>query len=82
MAKKEKQMPLYVCHLCGEQFRGNGYTRHEEACRRKYAMGDSIKLYPVPLPRVLHTAFSNWCARERLTLAEGVEQLIKEKTGV
>lgn len=80
--KKEREIPVYLCPICGKSIRGNGYARHEAACRRKKELGsETTKLYPIPLPTPRYQAFVAWCEAEGLTLAEGVDRLIHEKLG-
>ena len=80
--KRPREMPVYVCPICGDSFRGNGYGRHEAACRRKQELGSIKKLYPIPLPTARYDAFSAWCERQGITLAEGVDRLIHSKLGI
>lgn len=80
--KKPREMPIYVCPICGGSFRGNGYGRHEASCRRKRDLGDDTKkLYPIPLPTQRYDAFAAWCESHGMTLAEGVHSLIQAKIG-
>ncbi len=82
MTKKKKEMPEYICPICGQKKLGNGYARHEASCRRKQALGEeTMKLYPVTLPKARYNAFATWCKENELTLAEGVDNLIAEKVG-
>lgn len=79
--KRTRDMPEYICSICGEKIRGNGFGRHEASCRRKQQLGDCKQIYPVPLPVGLYDSFAQWCEGEGLTLAEGVHRLVKEKIG-
>ena len=79
---KKRDLPIYVCPHCKEDFVGNGFSRHEAKCRRDKELGeDAKKIYPVAVPCLRYDAFSKWCKDEYMTLAEGVNKLIKEKVG-
>lgn len=55
-------------------------SRPDEGLNNKAASGETVHLH-VEMPREMHRAFSVFCARRGLKLAQVVRDMISEKLG-